>query len=260
MIKYYIGVIKIKEYSTSEIAKEIGIHTNTVRFYEDIEFLPKIPRKSNRYRVYNEVHLEQLKLIKIALESELLQNGLRKQVINIIKASARAEYDIALNLSKEHMNSILKEQKNAKESIKIVKEILSGTESIINNNEYKRKELADKLGLTLDTLRNWELNGLLKIKRKENRYRIYDEFDIQRIKVISSLRCANFSLSSILRLLNELDKNSNIDVEYIIDTPKQEEDIISVCDKLITSLEKAKEESYQITELLEKMKKINPPV
>lgn len=246
----------MKKYSTSAIAKKIGIHPNTVRFYENIGFLPKIPRKSNGYRVYNEIHLEQLKLIRTALKSEVLQNGLRKQVINIIKTSASGDYNLSLYLTQEHLKNVLQEQRNAKENIEIVKNILENINDFSEEKEYKRKELADKLGLTIDTLRNWELNGLIKIKRKSNGYRVYNERDIKRIKIISSLRCANFSLTAILRLLNKLDKDSTVKLEEIIDTPNIEDDIVSVCDRLITSLENAKIESLQILQRLKIIKKL----
>lgn len=55
----------MKEYNTSTIAKEFNIHPNTVRFYEEIGFLLQIPRKENGYRLYNQIHYEQLKLIRI---------------------------------------------------------------------------------------------------------------------------------------------------------------------------------------------------
>lgn len=197
---------KMKEYSTSTIAKEFNIHPNTVRFYEEIGFLPPIPRKENGYRVYSQIHYEQLKLIKIGLKSELLQNGLRKQVINIIKVSANGEYDRALELAKEYLGSIGKETKNAEEAIEIVENNIL-KEDTQNVKIYSRKQVADYLELTIDTLRNWELNGLLTAKRKENGYRIYNTEDIKKLKIISSLRCANYSLSSILRLLNQLDEN-----------------------------------------------------
>ena len=103
----------MKEHNTSTIAKEFNIHPNTVRFYEKIGFLPQIPRKENGYRIYNQIHYEQLKLIRIGLKSELLQNGLRKQVIDIIKASAKGEFDEALELARKHLENISKEEKNA---------------------------------------------------------------------------------------------------------------------------------------------------
>ena len=180
-------------------------------------------------------------------------------MIDIIKASAKGKYNEALELARIHLESINKEEKNAAEAIEIVennflKEIAEYSKT------YTRKQVADYLELTIDTLRNWELNGLLRIKRKENGYRIYNEDDIKRIKIIRSLRCANFSLSAILRLLGNLDNENNVDIKHIIDTPKENEDIVSVCDKLLTSLTNAKDECNKMIIQIKKMKKINPPV
>ena len=119
--------------------------------------------------------------------------------------------------------------------------------------EKIRKE-TDYLELTIDTLRNWELNGLLRIKRKENGYRVYNEYDIKRIKIIRSLRCVNFSLSAILRLLRNLDNDNNVDIKHIIDTPKENEDIVSACDKLLLSLKKCRNWRYKNDETNRKNK------
>ena len=158
----------------------------------------------------------------------------------------------------KHQNlpeNISKEEKNAEEAIEIVENNLL-KERVENSKTYTRKQLADYLELTIDTLRNWKLNGLLRIKRKENGYRVYNEDDIKRIKIIRSLRCVNFSLSAILRLLRNLDNDNNVDIKHIIDTPKENEDIVSVCDKLLTSLENAEDECNKMIIQIKKMKKI----
>lgn len=69
-----------------------------------------------------------------------------------------------------------------------------------------------------------------------------------------------FSLSAILRLLRNLDNDNNVDIKHIIDIPKENEDIVSVCDKLLTSLENAEDECNKMIIQIKKMKKINPPV
>ena len=56
----------------------------------------------------------------------------------------------------------------------------------------KRKEVSELLDISMDTLRNWEMNGLLTVRRKDNGYRIYTDKDIQRLKIIRTLRCANY--------------------------------------------------------------------
>lgn len=55
--------------------------------------------------------------------------------------------------------NISKEEKNAEEAIEIVENNLL-KERVENSKTYTRKQLADYLELTIDTLRNWELNGL----------------------------------------------------------------------------------------------------
>ena len=118
----------------------------------------------------------------------------------------------------------------------------------------KRKEVSEALDISMDALRNWEMNGLLTIKRKENGYRVYTDEDIRRLKIIRSLRCANYSLEAILRLLQHISKNPNADIRTALNTPKQSDDIISACDRLIISLSAAEQNAYKILNMLQEMK------
>lgn len=114
----------------------------------------------------------------------------------------------------------------------------------------------------MDTLRNWELNGLLCVKRKENGYRVYSKEDIRRLRIIRALKCANYSLSSILRMLNALSVNPNVNIKHIIGMPEENEDIITAYDKLLLSLREARYNALFMQDTLKKMKKvfkINPP-
>lgn len=225
-------------YRTSEIAQIIGIHPNTVRLYEELGLISKPQRQANGYRVFTDYHVEQLKLARVALKVEVLQNGLRKKAIDIIKTSAIGDCDKAICLAESYLQQIKNEQINAEEAIAIVKGLLTGNELDTNKLFLTRREAAEYLQITMDTLRNWEMNGLVTIKRKQNGYRIYTDEDIRRLKIIRSLRCANYSLAAILRMLGALSSNPDINIRKVIDTPEEDEDIISACDKLLTSLSK----------------------
>ena len=119
----------------------------------------------------------------------------------------------------------------------------------------KRKEVSEYLGVSMDALRNWEMNGLLAVKRKENGYRIYTDDDIKRLKIIRALRCANYSLEAILRMLQQLSQNPNVDIKTVLNTPRPSDDIISACDQLILSLSTAEKNAIILMEMLQKMKK-----
>lgn len=245
----------MKTYKTAEIAHSIGIHPNTVRLYEELELIPKPERKENGYRVFTDFHMEQIKFARIALKVEVLQNGLRKQAITIIKTSALGNFSKAICLTEYYLQQIRNEQSNAEEAIAITKKLLSGNRQETGTTFLTRKEAADYLQISIDALRNWEMNGLLTIKRKQNGYRVYGDEDIRRLKIIRSLRCGNYSLSAILRMLNTLSRNPEADIRQVIDTPKQNDDIISVCDKLLTSLDCAEQNAKIMLAHLEKMEK-----
>ena len=242
-------------YRTAEIARSIGVHSNTVRLYEGLGLIPKTEREPNGYRVFTDFHMEQIRFVRTALKVEVLQNGLRKKIIDIIKASADGDFDRAIHLPKGYLHQIKKERRNAEEAIAIAEQLLSGSRTEANRACLTRKEAASYLQVTMDALRNWEMNGLLTVKRKQNGYRIYTDEDIRRLKIIRSLRCANYSLTAILRMLCALSGDSRANIREVIDTPGENDDIVSVCDKLLTSLEYAENNARDMLVHLGKMKK-----
>lgn len=243
----------MNRYRTSEIAKIIGIHPNTVRLYEELELIPKPDRMPNGYRVFTDLHIEQFRLARLAFQVEVLQNGLRKKIVQMIKVSAAGDYDKALELTEGYRMQLRQEIANAEEAIDIVKRILDGRQKE-NVHTMKRKEVSEYLNISMDTLRNWEMNGLLTVRRRQNGYRVYTDDDIRRLKIIRSLRCANYSLEAILTMLGQVSKYPGIDIKRALDTPKEDTEIIAVCDKLVTSLTKAESNAEKMLDKLKEMK------
>lgn len=253
MYLWYKEVIELNTYRTTEVATAIGIHPNTVRLYEELGLIPTPERESNGYRIFTEFHIQQFLLARTAFQIEVLQGGLRKKIVSVVKLSAHKQFDEALILTQEYLEGVRMERNNAEEAIQIVQDILSG-EIKEHRFSMKRKEVSKYLDISMDTLRNWEMNGLLTVKRKENGYRVYTDEDIKRLKVIRALRCAKYSLEAILRMLRQLSKNPDIDIKAALNTPRQSEDIISVCDQLIISLTAAERNAKKIMGMLQEMK------
>jgi len=65
----------------------------------------------------------------------------------------------------------------------------------------KRKEVSEYLNISMDTLRNWEMNGLIQIKRKQNGYRVYTNDDIISVcdRLILSLNVAEDNARKIFQ-------------------------------------------------------------
>ena len=128
----------MRTYLTSEVARQIGIHPNTVRLYEECQLIPKPERRSNGYRIFTDQHIEQLKLARTLLSIEVLQNGLRKIAIEIIKTAATGDFDLALQQTQIYLARVQTERRNAEEALNTVHQILEGeTGDNAERGEYK---------------------------------------------------------------------------------------------------------------------------
>lgn len=241
-------------YRTSEIAKQAGLHPNTVRLYEEIGFLTKPVRLPNGYRVYTQLHLEQVRFIRLALRAEVQQNGLRERAIGIIRLCAAGRWSKATKETKQYLLQIDQEIAYAYGAIRSVETMLSSA-SPDNCTFQKRSEAAQSLGVTVDTLRNWERNGLVTSTRMQNGFRMYSSSDMERLIIIRTLRSANYSLSAILRLTQRLSCSRDVPVGEALNTPNENEEIVSVCDHLLTALLSAREDAQQMLVLIKRMRK-----
>lgn len=70
---------------------------------------------------------------------------------------------------------------------------------------YTIKQTARITGLSTDTLRYYEKEGVIAPKRCENGYRYYDENDIAALKYIVVMKYAHFTLSE-MKSMEELQK------------------------------------------------------
>lgn len=96
----------------------------------------------------------------------------------------------------------------------------------------KTKELEKRLGITKDTLRFYEKEGLIKPSRDENGYRHYSEEDIRIIQIIMFFRSIEFTIDEIRQLfagtvsVSDLMFQKKKYLERIIDNKKRAIDII----------------------------------
>jgi len=121
-------VDNLKQYKTSEVAAIVGIHPNTVRLYEEWGMITKPERQENGYRIFTDLHIMQIKLARTAFQIEILQNGLRKKIIEMVKTTATGDYDRAILITREYLEQLQQERYNAEEAIQVVHDVLSGSE------------------------------------------------------------------------------------------------------------------------------------
>lgn len=71
---------------------------------------------------------------------------------------------------------------------------------------YRVEELAERCGLTVDTIRFYQTRGLLPPPAREGRHAVYDDGHVERLERVRALKGQGFSLELIRRTLDgELD-------------------------------------------------------
>lgn len=245
----------MKTYRTAQVAKLIGVHPNTIRFYEEMKLLPLIPRTESGYRIFNDNHLEQLRLLRTAFRAEILSDRLRNEAYEIVKTAAAGDFDEACQGAADYMEHLCEEKTRAEEAINITLDIIENSRET-NETEvfFNRCEASEFLGITKDVLRDWERNGLIKVPRNSRGHRIYGLAEMNRLKIIRTLRNAHYSMMSILRMLRRLD-DGEVNIREVINTPNEEEDIVCAADRYITSLSLAEHDVIEMIKILDTMRK-----
>jgi len=250
---------ELKYYKTSEIAKAAGVHPNTVRLYEDLGLLQPVPRADNGYRLYTLAHLEQMRLARTALRCGFVEGNIRKRAISIIKTAAKGNLKLAIEEAYDYLAQIKNEQSKADEALIILQKWMNEkNEPSAADVFLGRGDTSRLLGVSIDALRNWERNGLLDVPRNsKNGYCVYGQKEIDRAKVIRTLRAANYSMMAILRMLKAIDTNSREpEILKIVSTPQPDEDMVYATDRWILTLSEtekdAKELIMQIKNMLNK--------
>src|SRR5215510_11481538 len=89
---------------TSDIARIVGVHPNTVRLYEEQGFLSPVPRSKTGYRLFTPLHLEQMRLARIALQWPYA--GSPQLVIELVKCAADGDLGMAMELAYDYLAQV----------------------------------------------------------------------------------------------------------------------------------------------------------
>lgn len=247
----------MKYYKTSEIARAAGVHPNTVRLYEAWGLLQPVRRGNKNYRLYTLAHMDQMQLARIALRHGFVEGNIRKRAISIIKTAASGNLKLALEEACDFLVHIKSEQGKADEALIILQKWMDEKNETGNMDIFLgRGDTSRLLGISIDSLRNWERNGLINVPRNsKNGYRVYGQKEIDRAKVIRTLRMANYSMMAILRMLKAVDNNnkSEPDIFNIVGKPQPDEDMVYATDRWILSLAQVEKDAEELIMQIKRM-------
>lgn len=231
---------------TSDIAKEIGVHPNTIRLYEEMGFLPPIPRAPNNYRQYTPYHLEQARLAHLAVRWPYV--GDKNRLVNLVTSAAAGDLGMAMELAYQYLALVRMERTSAEAAVEFLERWAAGHLVDSQRQRVHIGRAAQQLNVTIDMLRNWERNGLIDVPRDPtNNYRLYGPAEFGRLRVIRTLIQAGYSLMAILGMLRQFDAGRRENLREALNLPRSEDEPIDViADRWLASLRELEERAQAI--------------
>ena len=244
----------MKYLRTSDLAKAVGVHPNTVRRYVDRGLLPPVEHSPSGYRRFTRRHLDCLRLARQVYCNQYPGKGIHQSGIRIIQATVSGDLEGALELAYSHLALVQSERAQADAAAGLLERWAFGAPVDATIQPLQIGQVAHLLGVTIDILRNWDRNGLIDVPRDpSNGYRRYGAREISRLRVIRMLSRAGYSLSAILRMLIQLDRGEKTDLRRALDTPRPDEDVYMASDRWISTLTDQEQRAHTIIALVEEI-------
>jgi DNA-binding transcriptional MerR regulator len=222
---------------TSDLARAVGIHPNTVRLYVDWGLIPPVERSPSGYRLFTQTHLDCLRLARMIYSSEYPGRALRASSNEIIQYAVADDWQGALEKAHEHLALVKAELKHADMAASLLEHWAQNRVEETDEESLAIREASELLGVSHDVIRNWERNGLIVVPRNSyNSYRLFGKKEIERLRVIRMLSRAGYSHMAMLRMFLELDGGNTRNLKQALDTPREGEDIFTAADHWLSTL------------------------
>lgn len=249
-------------YQISELSALTGVKTGTIRFYERCGFLEKAERLPNRYRVFNQHHIYQIRVCRLCFGGFVNKN-LRRISMSVIEAASRWDLEAYEEAVKRYRQAVAQDIERTKKVIFVALEHMEQEKSEAytygeNGNAdevYSKKQAAEIVGVTPEAIRSWERNGLLR-QRLPYQKRFYEKWELNRMYVIRFLLDVGYSIMAILCFLTEYDGGEESKAVKLLMEPEETEDLKYRADKYLETLLQTEKKANALCDLLEEMRKI----
>jgi DNA-binding transcriptional MerR regulator len=187
---------------TRDLALAGHISVQQVRNYEASGLIPKAQRSPSGYRLYTQHHLAALQTVRSMVPGYGWQ-----RTPAIMQALHRGDLSAALAMIDErHAEQALK-RLQVEQALVALRTLAAQSDSLQSSHPQRVRvgEAAKQVGVRVSALHFWEQQGLLHpVREQYSRYRLYDEHQMRRLRVVALLRDAGYRFNVIQSVLDEL--------------------------------------------------------
>jgi DNA-binding transcriptional MerR regulator len=189
---------------TIDLARAAQISVQQVRNYEASGSIPVAERSPSGYRRYTRRHLEALKATRLLIGGYGWQRA--HQIMRAVHEDRLAD---ALALIDERHAELDRTRQQLEQTLAALGLLATQLPSATSSRLSRRLRVgaaARLVGVRVSALRFWEQLGLLQPVRDESsNYRLYDEQQLRRLRIVALLRQANYDFAAIRTTLDELE-------------------------------------------------------
>ncbi|MBE3561725.1 MAG: MerR family transcriptional regulator [Ktedonobacteraceae bacterium] len=193
---------------TIDLARAGCISVQQVRNYEALGMLPPVERSKSGYRLYTQMHLAALNTTR-----SLITGYGWPRARTLMQAVHRGDLAAALAAIDEHHALLAGKRQQVEQTLAALRTLAAQPDpSLLQRHVHPRLtqplrvgQAAKQVGVRVSALRFWEQQGLLHPTRDQfSRYRLYDEQQMRRLRVVVLLREAGYGFDVIHTTLEEL--------------------------------------------------------
>lgn len=188
---------------TIDLAKAGHISVQQVRNYEDSGLIPPAERSPGGYRLYTRQHL-----VALTTARSMVAGYGWQRTPAIMQALHRDDLSTALALIDTRHVELASKRLQVEQTLVALRALAAQSASLPGTRHAQRLrvgEAARQVGVRASALHFWEQQGLLHpLRDKNSRYRLYDEQQMRRLRVVVLLRDAGYNFNVILPVLDEL--------------------------------------------------------
>lgn len=241
-------------YQIGELSELTGVKAGTIRFYEKSGFLEAVERLPNRYRVYNGHHVYQVRVCRLVFGG-FVNRRLRRASLKVIEAARSWDPDAYEEAARGYLKEIQEESEETQSVIRFALAYAKGKgEPELPEVLYTKKQAAELVRVTEESIRNWERNGLL-LPLPPYQKRLYPQAAVNRMYLIRLLLDTGYSIMTIFRFLQSMDSGEYADAEKLLIEPEGGEDLQSKADYYLQALAELRQKAEALYGMLVEMKK-----
>ncbi|GCE15688.1 MerR family transcriptional regulator [Tengunoibacter tsumagoiensis] len=188
---------------THDLAQAVKISVQQVRNYEASGLIPQAARSPSGYRLYTQRHLAALQTVK-----SMIHGYGWPRTSAIMQALHRGDLSAALTTINERHAELASKRLQIEQTLSALR-TLTDPSTPLHSASYPERfrigEAARQVGVRVSALHFWEQQGLLHpLRDQSSHYRLYDELQMHRLRVVVLLREAGYTFDIIQPVLDEL--------------------------------------------------------